>query len=182
MVSDELVVRAAQVVGSGTKGLPAHLRLTKERRKAHPAVETNFERSDSDGAKKTKKRVQYLKISSDDLWRVRDKLDGKKRSLVKTYKTSKETNDKVYALNQQTGKYLENLAILYENFEQACTERKEAEEQFDKDFHEMLENWRLADQGVWKHRLPTTELRGTSMRGWVWSAISSRRRPRRRCP
>ena len=38
VVSDELVVRAAQVVGSGTKGLPAHLRLTKERRKAHPAV------------------------------------------------------------------------------------------------------------------------------------------------
>ena len=52
-----------------------------------------FERSDSEGAKKTKKRVQCLKISSDDLWRVRDKLDGKKRSLGKTYKTSKETND-----------------------------------------------------------------------------------------
>ena len=42
----------------------------------------------------------------------------------------------MYALNQQTGKYLENLAILNENFEQACTERKEAEEQFDKYFHE----------------------------------------------
>ena len=73
-------------------------------------------------------------LSSDDLWRVREKLDGKKRSLGKT-----ETNDKVYALNQKTGKYLETLAILYENFGHACTERKEAEEQVDKDFHELLE-------------------------------------------
>ena len=89
--------------------------------------------------RRQKTRVQYLKISSDDLWRLRDTLDGKKRSLGKTYKTSKETNDKVYALNQKTGKYLETLAVLYENFEQACTERKEAEEQFDKDFHDMLE-------------------------------------------
>ena len=86
------------------------------------------------------KRGINLKISSDDLWRVRAKLDGKKRSLGKTYKTSQETNGKVYALNQQTGKYLETLAILYENFEKACTERKEAEEPFDKDFHGMLEN------------------------------------------
>ena len=101
--------------------------------------DATFERSHSDGAKKPKKEDQYLKVSSDDLWRVRDKLDGKKRSLGKTYKTSKETNDEVYALNQKTGKYLETLAILYENFEHACTEKKEAEEQFDKDFHEMLE-------------------------------------------
>ena len=104
-----------------------------------PAGGVNYERSDSAGANKTKTRVQYLKISSDDLWRLRDKLDRKKRSLGKTYKTSKETNDKVYALNQKTGKYLETLAVLYENFVQACTERKEAEAQFDKDFHGMLE-------------------------------------------
>ena len=101
--------------------------------------DATFERSHSDGAKKPKKRIQSLKVSSDDLWRVREKLDGKKRSLGKTYKTSKETNDKVYALNQKTGKYLETPAILYENVEHACTERKEAEEQFDKDFHELLE-------------------------------------------
>ena len=47
-------------------------------------------------------RQKYLKISADDLWRVRDKLDGKKKSLKKTYKSSKEGNDKVYELNKKT--------------------------------------------------------------------------------
>ena len=45
---------------------------------------------DKCGAKKVKTKDEYLKISSEDLWRVRAKLDGKKRSLGKTYKTSKE--------------------------------------------------------------------------------------------
>ena len=54
--------------------------------------------------------------------------------------TSKDTNDKVYELNQKMNKLLETLTILYANFESACAERKEAEEQFDKDFQEMLEN------------------------------------------
>ena len=74
----------------------------------------------------SKQGINTSKISSDDLWRVRAKMDGKKKSPGKTYKTSKETNDSVYPLNQETGKYLETLAILYENFEQACTERKES--------------------------------------------------------
>ena len=86
-----------------------------------------------------KTKDKYLNISSEDLWRVRAKLDGKKRSLGKTYKTSKETNDRVYALNQQMGKHLETLALLYGNFKQAYMERKEAEERFDQDFHELLE-------------------------------------------
>ena len=81
-----------------------------------------------------------MKVSSVDLWRVRAKLDGKKRSLGRTCKTSKETNDKVYALNQQTSKHLETLALLYGNFEQACNEKREAEEQFYKDFYCLLEN------------------------------------------
>ena len=53
--------------------------------------------------------------------------------------TSKETNDKVYALNQQTSKHLVTLALLYENFEQACNEKKEAEEEFNKEFYSLLE-------------------------------------------
>ena len=61
---------------------------------------------------------KYLNITSDDLWRIRDKLDGKKSSLGKTYKMNREANDKVYDLNQQASKYLETLALLYSNFEQ----------------------------------------------------------------
>ena len=34
----------------------------------------NFESNDSSEAKKMKRRQKYLKISADDLWRVRDKL------------------------------------------------------------------------------------------------------------
>ena len=83
---------------------------------------------DKCGAKKLKTKDKYLKNSSVDLWRVRAKLDGKKRSLSKTYKTSKETNDRVYALNQQMSKHLETLPL-----------RKEAEEKFDPDFNELLE-------------------------------------------
>ena len=52
-------------------------------------------------------------MTSDDLWRIRDKLDGKKSSLGKTYKMSKQANDEVYDLNQQASKYLETLAPLY---------------------------------------------------------------------
>ena len=66
----------------------------------------DFDSGHSGGAKKLKTKDKYLKISSEDLWRVRAKLDGKKRSLSKTYKTSKETNDRVHALNQQMGKYI----------------------------------------------------------------------------
>ena len=36
-------------------------------------------------------------------------------------------------------KHLDTLALLYENFEQAYMERKEAEARFDQDFHELLE-------------------------------------------
>ena len=65
----------------------------------------DFEKSHS-GAKKIKRRDEYLKVSSDDLWRVRAEVDGKKSSSAKTYKTCRETNDKVYMLNQQMGKQL----------------------------------------------------------------------------
>ena len=86
-----------------------------------------------------KTRDEYLEVSSDDLWRVRAKLDGKKSSVAKTYKTGKEMNDKVCALNQQMSKHLETLAPLYENFEQAYNEKREAEEQLDKEFYSLLE-------------------------------------------
>ena len=99
----------------------------------------DFKKSHS-GSKRIKKRDEYVKVSSVDLWRVRAKLDGKNVSLGRTCKTSKETNDKVYALNQQTSKHLETLTLLFENFEQACNEKREAEEQFDKDFYCLLEN------------------------------------------
>ena len=88
--------------------------------------------------KKSEMQQKYLNVTSDDLWRIRDKLDGKKSSLGKTYKTNREANDKVYDLNQQATRYLETLALLYSNFEQICTEKKEVEEQFDRDFDESL--------------------------------------------
>ena len=83
-------------------------------------------------------RKKCLNVTSDDLWRIRDKLDGKKSSVGKTYKRNKEANDKVYDLNQQASKYLEKLALLYAIFEQICTEKREVEEQFDRDFDESL--------------------------------------------
>ena len=46
-------------------------------------------------------QYKYLNVTSDDLWRIRDKQDGKKSSLGKTYKMNKEANDKIYDLNQQ---------------------------------------------------------------------------------
>ena len=88
--------------------------------------------------KKSKIQQKYLNITCQDLWRIRDKLDGKKSGLGKTNKANFEANDKVYELNQQASKYLENLALLYSNFEQAGIEKKEAEEQFDQDFDESL--------------------------------------------
>ena len=41
--------------------------------------------SSHSGAKKTRTRGEHLKVSSDDLWKVRAKLDGKKSSLSRTY-------------------------------------------------------------------------------------------------
>ena len=81
---------------------------------------------------------KYLNVTSDDLWRIREKLDGKKSSLGKTCKMNREANDKVYDLNQQAPKYLETLALLFSNFEQICTEKREVEEQFGRDFDESL--------------------------------------------
>ena len=71
-------------------------------------------------------KQKYLNVTSDDLWRIRDRLDGKESSLEKTYKTNREANGKVYDLNQQASNYLETLAL------------KEVEEQFDRDFDESL--------------------------------------------
>ena len=51
---------------------------------------------------------------------------------------NKEANYKVYDLNQQAMKYLETLALLYANFEQICTGKREIEEQFDRDFDNSL--------------------------------------------
>ena len=51
---------------------------------------------------------------------------------------NKEANDKVFDLSQQASKYLETVALLYSNFEQICTEKREVEEQFDRDFGESL--------------------------------------------
>ena len=96
---------------------------------------------------------KYLNITSDDLWRTRDKLDGKKSSLRKTHKMNIEANDKVYDLNPQASKYLETLALLYSNFEQICTEKKEVEEQFDRDFDESLKQ--LSESGASGWRKPT---------------------------
>ena len=99
----------------------------------------NYESCVGIGADNVKKKVRYLTVSPDVLWRLKEKLDGKKSSLRKTYKTNKETNDKVYELNQKMSRHLETLALLYSNFDSARDERKEAEEQFDKDFKFLLE-------------------------------------------
>ena len=40
--------------------------------------------SSHNGAKRTKIRGEHLKVSADDLWKVRAKLDGKKSSLSRT--------------------------------------------------------------------------------------------------
>ena len=69
---------------------------------------------------------RHLNVTSDELWCIRDKLSGKK--------TNREADDKVYEMNQQASKYVETLALLYANFERICAEKKEAEEQFDRDF------------------------------------------------
>ena len=59
-------------------------------------------------------------------------------SLGKKYKTNREANDKVYETNQQASKYVETLALFCANFERICAEKKEAEEQFDRDFDESV--------------------------------------------
>ena len=79
-----------------------------------------------------------MQQTADDVWCIRDKLAGKTSSLGKTYKTNREANEKVYDLNQQASKYVETLALLHANFEQICTEKREVEEQFDRDFDESL--------------------------------------------
>ena len=48
------------------------------------------------------------------------------------------TYKKVYDLNQQAMKYVETLALLYANFEQIYTKKREVEEQFDRDFDDSL--------------------------------------------
>ena len=60
--------------------------------------------------KKSDLQQKYLNVTSDALWRIRDKLT--KSSLGKTYKTNREANDKVYDLNQQASKYVETLGIV----------------------------------------------------------------------
>ena len=101
---------------------------------AGSSTSERVERAESGVGKKTKTQSRYLNVTSDELWRIRDKLDGKKRSLGRTYKMNTEAINKVYDLNQQSTKYSDTLALLYENFEQICTEKGEAEEQFDRDF------------------------------------------------
>ena len=54
------------------------------------------ERAESGVGKKSKMQQTYLNVTSDYLRRSRDKLDGKKSSLGKTYKMNREANDKVY--------------------------------------------------------------------------------------
>ena len=105
---------------------------------AASSTSERVERAESGVGKKSKMQQKYLNVTSDDLWCIRDKLAGKKSSLGKTYKTNREANDKVYDLNQQASKYGETLTLLYANFEQTCTEKKEVEEQFDRDFDESL--------------------------------------------
>ena len=91
------------------------------------------ERIESGGGKKSKMQQKYLNVTSDG-----HKLSRKKSSLAKTYKTNKVANDKVYELNQQASKYVETLALLHANFERICAEKKEADDQFDRDFDEFL--------------------------------------------
>ena len=105
---------------------------------AASSTSERVERAESGVGKKSEMQQKYLNVTSDDLWRIRDKLVGKKSSLGKTYKTNREANDKVHDLNQQASKYVETWALLYSNFEQICTEKKEVEEQFDRDFDDSL--------------------------------------------
>ena len=48
-------------------------------------------------------------------------------------------NDKVYELDQNMAKHIETLAVLYENFEQAYHDKKEAEDTFDRKFYSFIE-------------------------------------------
>ena len=43
-----------------------------------------IERIECGGGKKSKMQQKFLNVTSDDLWRIRDKLSGKKGSLAKT--------------------------------------------------------------------------------------------------
>ena len=43
---------------------------------------------------------------------LRKKLDGKKSSLKKTYRSNKETNDKVYNINEKMSGHLENPRLI----------------------------------------------------------------------
>ena len=105
----------------------------------HPSDDARDPEKSHSGAKKIKTRDEHLKVSSDDLWKVRAKLNGKKGSLSKTKKSNREMNDKVCELNQKLSKHLETLALLYQKCEQACREKKVADEQFNKDFYCLLE-------------------------------------------
>ena len=97
----------------------------------------HYESCASMGADNVRKKVRYLQVSPDDLWQLKAKFDGKKGSLKKTYKTNRERRmTKCTRLNQKMSRHLETL---YRNFDAAREERKEAEEQFDKDFQFMLE-------------------------------------------
>ena len=87
---------------------------------AASSTSERVERTESGGGKKSKMQQRYLNVTYDDLWCIRDKLAGKKKSLGKTYRTSREANNKAYELNQQASKNVETLALLYANFERIC--------------------------------------------------------------
>ena len=92
--------------------------------RATSSLAADAARTESGGGKKSKMQQRYLNVTSNDLWRIRDKLSGKKSSLAKTYETNKEANDKVYEI--EPGGF------------EVCAEMKEAEDQFDGDFDESL--------------------------------------------
>ena len=119
-------------------GLPVLLRPDDRASLGSCTGGTNYESGESMGADNVKKKVRHLQVSPDDLRRLKEKLDGKKSSLRKTYKTNKEANDNVFELNQKMGMHLETHTLSYSNFDSARAERKEAEEQFDKDFKFLL--------------------------------------------
>ena len=64
-------------------------------------------------------------------------MDGRKASVRKTYQNLTEANDKVWSLNQETGKASETLAIFYERFEQVNCRFSDVDKKCDTEFEEM---------------------------------------------
>ena len=72
-------------------------------------------------------------------------LDGKKASVHKTYKTQTEANDKVRALNRDSERTFETLALLYGRLEQVNSDLADVDTKSDKSFES---EWRTPRKNI----------------------------------